>query len=325
MTTCDHRPCIHVSPRLLLALLALLAASDPARAEPSLYVSENNGTIQSFTSAGVGSTFATVSGDQLRGLAFDASGNLYAADDITNSILKFTPGGVSTVFATGLDTPEGLAFDSSGNLYVANFGNSETITKITPSGVASTFASGISANALAFDASGNLYAGDTFTNTIKKYTPSGVGTVFASTGVNDPTGLAFDASGNLFVANGGNNTIEKFTPSGVGTTFATMGLNFPRGLAFDASGNLYAANYFYASGSGITIEEFTPGGVGTVFATTSSSPAFLAFSPAAVPEPSSLVLVIVGAAGPLTYLARRRRPAGSSPGRTNAGRNPGDS
>ena len=49
-----------------------------------------------------------------------------------NTIEKFTPGGVGSVFATtGLNGPIGLAFDSAGNLYAANASNN-TIEKFTP-------------------------------------------------------------------------------------------------------------------------------------------------------------------------------------------------
>ena len=67
-----------------------------------------------------------------------------------NTIEKFTPSGVGTVFASvGLNIPGELAFDAAGNLYVANLGN----------------------------------------NTIEKFTPGGVGSVFASTGLSMPSGL----------------------------------------------------------------------------------------------------------------------------------------
>jgi DNA-binding beta-propeller fold protein YncE len=60
---------------------------------------------------------------------------LYVANTGNNTIVKFTSGGVASVFAnSGLDNPVGLAFDSAGNLYVANAGNSNTIMKFTPSG-----------------------------------------------------------------------------------------------------------------------------------------------------------------------------------------------
>ena len=64
-----------------------------------------------------------------RGLAFDAAGNLYAANYGDNTIQKFTTGGARSVFAsTGLSGPIGLAFDGAGNLYAANSGDN-TIEK----------------------------------------------------------------------------------------------------------------------------------------------------------------------------------------------------
>ncbi len=87
------------------------------------------------------------------GLAFDAAGNLFVSNYDDNSIQKFTSGGVSSVFATGLNGPLGLAFDSAGNLYAANYGNGtgNTIVRFTPDGVGSVFATTSSAPAeLAF-------------------------------------------------------------------------------------------------------------------------------------------------------------------------------
>src|SRR5215467_14755413 len=56
-------------------------------------------------------------------------------------IYKFTPLGVVSTFASGLDGPEGLAFDKAGNLYVTSFLGH--IYKFTPGGARSTFASGL--------------------------------------------------------------------------------------------------------------------------------------------------------------------------------------
>jgi hypothetical protein len=52
----------------------------------------------------MGSTFATDL-DNARGLAFDRAGNLFVAEIIQTGpgdILKFTPNGVGTVFASGI-------------------------------------------------------------------------------------------------------------------------------------------------------------------------------------------------------------------------------
>ncbi len=66
---------------------------------------------------------------------------LFVSNPLNNTIVKFTPGGVGSVFASaGLSTPTGIAFDSTGNLYSANDGNN-TILKFTPSGIGSVFAS----------------------------------------------------------------------------------------------------------------------------------------------------------------------------------------
>ena len=73
------------------------------------------------------------------GLAFDLSGNLYAATG-GDEILKFSSTGALSVFATsanGVNEPEGLAFDSGGNLYAAQ---ADTIEKFTSNGTGSAFA-----------------------------------------------------------------------------------------------------------------------------------------------------------------------------------------
>ena len=87
----------------------------------------------------MGSVFASPGVISLAGLAFDAAGNLYAGLS-NNTIERFTPGGVGSVFASGLNEPYGLAFDTAGNLYVANFVSSDTIEQFTPGGVGSVFA-----------------------------------------------------------------------------------------------------------------------------------------------------------------------------------------
>ena len=47
-------------------------------------------------------------------MAFDASGNLYAANLAGNTIERFTPGGTASEFASaGLDQPTFLAFEPS--------------------------------------------------------------------------------------------------------------------------------------------------------------------------------------------------------------------
>jgi hypothetical protein len=46
----------------------------------------------------------------VRGLAFGASGNLFATGHGDNVVYKITPNGTVTIFATGLNVPQFLAF-----------------------------------------------------------------------------------------------------------------------------------------------------------------------------------------------------------------------
>src|SRR6266446_1710916 len=177
--------------------------------------------------------------------------NLFATDYL--SIDEFTPDGVPSTFASGLNNPLGLAFDRVGNLFVADTGTytgTGAVYKFTPAGVRTTFASGLNFPfALAFDSQGNLFVTADET-TIYKFTPTGVRNTFATVQLG-ANGLAFDRAGNLFVAAGFsfvNNenlgTVYKFTPTGVRTTFAS-GLNSPFALAFDSQGNLFVADQGY--------------------------------------------------------------------------------
>src|SRR5205814_2699110 len=80
------------------------------------------------------------------GIAFDATGNLFASGIISNLIFKFSATQM-TVFASGLNIPVGLAFDDRGNLFEADSG-SGTILKFAPDGTKNTFASSVSHPAL---------------------------------------------------------------------------------------------------------------------------------------------------------------------------------
>jgi DNA-binding beta-propeller fold protein YncE len=236
------------------------------------------------------------------GIAFDSVGNLYVscAPFSNGTILKFTPDGVSSIFAnTNLAGNEYLTFDQSGNLY-ASYWSSQIVMKYTPEGVGSVFASGGSLDGphgLAFDSIGNLYVANYFGNTIERFSSDGTYLGSFAIGLNNPTGLAFDSAGYLYVANAGSNLIARYAPNGFGATFADSNLSTPYGLAFDAADNLYVTNFGTDS-----ISKFSTNGLGAVFASGFSNPSSIAFAPA--PEPSS-VLLLVGSGAML--LRRKRR------------------
>ena len=187
----------------------------------NVYVADyGNDLIRKISSAGVVSTLAgsgatgadngagTAATFNLpEGVAVDAAGNVYVADNGNNLIRKITPDGtVSTLAGSGMagsangtgtaasfNSPFGIAVDGTGNIYVADAGNN-LIRKVTPAGVVSTFA-------------GNG----------KKGTGNASG---ASASFNTPSGVTVDAAGNVYVSDENNNLIRKITAAGVVTTLA---------------------------------------------------------------------------------------------------------
>jgi len=94
----------------------------------NLFAAGNDQTIYKFTPNGTRSVFvgpsAFTPNSFPAGLAFDRLGNLFVSTESgcppaePDSILKFTPDGVESTFATDLTLPRGLAFDRRGNLFV---------------------------------------------------------------------------------------------------------------------------------------------------------------------------------------------------------------
>jgi DNA-binding beta-propeller fold protein YncE len=195
----------------------------------NLFVASNqrpNFSITKFATDGSQSIFADNSLlNAPHGLAFDAEGNLFVANSAGNTIVKFTPEGIGSIFADfddGLVTPIAVAFDTAGNLYVTNAdgGGPPTdgrVLKFTPDGVGSVFnGRGFdSAYGLAFDRDGNLYVSNFDSSVIEKFAADGTDLgIFASSDCNHPLGIMFDRNGSLYVANQGNATIERYSRNG---------------------------------------------------------------------------------------------------------------
>jgi DNA-binding beta-propeller fold protein YncE len=285
---------------------AILFACSFAKAD-NVYVSTSasaylgNAPTVRFDSSGQESVFADEPWQGfIEGLAFNSSGNLYAAHWFSGTIVKFDANGEESVFASGLNTPMGLAFDNSGNLYVSSYADG-TIQKFDSDGHGSLFASGIPwATGLAIDSSGNLYVGSSYgSEKIFKFDLSGQRSLFASSGIANPRGMAFDSNGNLYVANFDNSTIKKFSSTGddLGVFAST---DHPLGLAFDSSGYLYVANH-----DSCTITKFDSSGQGSLFATDEIRN--LGWMAIQVPEPTTWSLLALGALTLLGGLHLRRR------------------
>jgi sugar lactone lactonase YvrE len=264
-----------------LAYIAVEPAVHTLPRNIQIFVSNaNTNNILKFNSSG-GSVFVTNgNSSSLEGVALDASGNLYVAEDFGFTIEKYSPTGadLGTFANSGLNQAAGLAFDTNGNLYVANFGNN-TVEKFTDTGGTlstngTVFASTGLDNpfAIAVDTGGNVYVLNDSPGTIEKFSSTGADLgVFASS-VHDPQGLAVDSGGNLYLANEGNSTIEKFSSTGADLgAFASSGLNDPVSLAFDSSGTLYVGNR-----GDNTLEGFNAAGQGTLYANSGLNyPAFI--------------------------------------------------
>ncbi|HEY8784085.1 MAG TPA: T9SS type A sorting domain-containing protein [Mucilaginibacter sp.] len=203
----------------------------------TIYISDfANNEIREMTTAGAVTLFAgnsagalgltngTGSGASFKGpngIAVDASGNVYVADQNNNEIRKITPAGVVTLFA---GSPTGASGSTDGIGSAALF--------LNPQGIC-------------VDASGNLYVTDTDNNTIRLITPAGVVTTIAgiagtagsnnaigtSATFNQSRGIIVDpTSGNLFVSDYNNNMIREIIPTGY-----TVSPALPAGLLFDST------------------------------------------------------------------------------------------
>jgi len=181
-----------------------------------------------------------------KGVAVDASGNLYIAETTDNRILKVDKSGIITTVAgysstvgyggdggpatrAMLNYPLGVAVDTFGNLYIADTGNN-CVRKVDTYGIITTVAG--------YWAKG--YSGD--------HGPA------THAMLNYPTSVAVDASGNLYIADLKNYRVRKVDTSGTITTVAGNGipnysgdggpavyaeLGYPYGVAVDTFGNLY--------------------------------------------------------------------------------------
>jgi sugar lactone lactonase YvrE len=233
----------------------------------TLYVSDQyNHTIRKITPAGVVSTFAGMpnrhgSADGIgpaarfhnpAGIAVDAAGTVYVADEGNYAIRKITPAGVVSTLAgrafspdtlngPGADArfvhPTGVAVDAAGTVYVADQEN-RTIRRISPAGKVSLLAgqSGRSGSkdtvrrysrfhfpaALAVGAGGDLYVADRFNHTIRVISAAGEVSTLAGTALsagpangvgaaarfNCPMGVAVDAAGAVYVTDQTNHTVR---------------------------------------------------------------------------------------------------------------------
>ena len=136
------------------------------------------------------------------GLAVDAAGNIYFADQQNNIVRKVDTNGIITTIAGTPGTIEGFSGDN---------GPATAAQLAGPSGVD-------------IDSAGNVYIGDWGNNRVRMVSPAGIITTVAGTAMggyngdnqpataaelNGPRGVACDAAGNLFIGDYNNNRVRR--------------------------------------------------------------------------------------------------------------------
>jgi len=306
----------------------------PSKAPASflLVSSAGNDQVLAYNQDGTfAGTFASGNGlDSPLDVVFGPDGNFYVTSFNTNSILRYNgqTGAFMNTFATNLNGPHAAIFGPDGNLYVASIFSASilrfngvtgaSIGTFVPNGSGGLF----EPRTMIFGPDGNLYVGSgnsPSTFNILRYngqTGAFMGVFASGGGLLGPRSLAFGPDGNLYVASAGGDSVLRYN----GQTGAFMGafvpqgsggLDGPAGIGFGPDGVLYVSSnvndcilkYNGTTGAFIGILGGACG-IGGL-----DSPKLLTFfpnAPAAVPEPSTLVLLGSGIAGLL--MANRRSP-----------------
>ena len=213
--------------------------------------------------------------DGVEGIAADAQGDIWVANDSVNSICEFSPlGGPAQAVAitgNGLSAPQNIAIDGSGYIWVTSV-NSSALSSFTSTGAAvtSTTSGGLDGpSAIAIDGSNNVWvtnvgvgiAGLTEFSTSSGAPSAITGDPFGTSVLGQPVAVAVDINGNAWVGDYG--TINEFSASSPSTisTYTGGGMSNdddPTAIAFDPSGNIWVA--YTISSSTPSISEFNSSG-----------------------------------------------------------------
>jgi sugar lactone lactonase YvrE len=226
----------------LLLVLASLMLSASARAQTASFT---------YAIAALGGGFSDPFG-----VAVDASGNIYVANYLGNSVMEFPAGCASSscviTLGGGFSYPAGVAVDASGNVYVANSDNG-TVMEMPPGCASSSCVTTLGGGfaelfGVAVDASGHVYVADTYNNAVKEM-PAGCASSSCVTalggGFSGPAGLTVDRAGNVYVADSFHNAVKEMPAGCASSSCVTTlggGFSYPAGVAVDASGNIFVAD-----------------------------------------------------------------------------------
>ena len=211
-----------------------------------------------------------------------------AITTVAGNGLAESTGDGGPAIAASLNNPTGVAVDAAGNLYIADQHNNRIRLVNTSSVISTVAGTGTVGNSgdggpaiaatlyyptsVALDGLGGLYIADTNNQRIRKVnistgsiaTVAGSGSVgyncaaglATAVGLHNPYGVAADGLGNIYVADTYNQCVRKVTSGNItalaGNGLPTFGgdggpatsaaLNYPSGVAVDGLGNVYIAD-----------------------------------------------------------------------------------
>jgi sugar lactone lactonase YvrE len=215
---------------LACCLLAFMGASAPARA-------------QNVTFAGVQTTVGSGLFEPT-GVAVDAAGNVFIADNLHSRVVKVPAGGgAQTTVGSGLSYPGGVAVDGAGDVFIADTGNNRVVEVPTGGGAQTTVGSGLRSPAgVAVDGAGNVFIADTVNSWVVEVPAGGGVQTTVGSGLSEPNGVAVDGAGDVFIADTDNSRVVEVPAGGGAQTTVGSGLTDPFGVAVDGAGNVFIAD-----------------------------------------------------------------------------------
>jgi sugar lactone lactonase YvrE len=226
----------------------------------NLFVADNsNHTIRKITAGGSVTTIAGSAGlsgsvngtgalarfNRPAGLAVDAAGNIFVADELNHAIRRITASGVVTTFAGSMGAvgavdgngsaarfrfPSDIGLDKAGNLYVADSRN-HAVRRVGANGAVSTLAGSLGVSG-STDGTGRAAR------------------------FNRPSGISVDGNGIVYVADLDNEAVRRITAAGTVNTLAGKAgesgsadgearlarFSSPVDVAVDGSGDVYVSD-----------------------------------------------------------------------------------
>ncbi|WP_085102060.1 NHL repeat-containing protein [Mycobacterium paraense] len=178
------------------------------------------------------------------GVAVDATGNVYVADDGDDRVVKLAAGSnEQTVLPfAGLDAPGGVAVDGAGDVFVADSRNNRVLMLAAGSNTQTVlpFTDLVNPMHVAVDSQGNVYVTDK--GRVLRWAPgSSDQTVLPFAGLKWPGDVAADGAGNIFVSDPRNKRMLKLPAGSLEpTVLSVAGLD--ESFAVDSTGGLYVVD-----------------------------------------------------------------------------------